>query len=92
MLLFGPARHQERFDGRIYFVFWGNFQNAILSSFGHVIRGNLILPVRLKTKSMHRGRENQENLTDIELESIDYVTPETHITAGLLVVCANKCL
>lgn len=41
---------------------------------------------------MHRGRESQENLSEMELESVDHVTPETHIPAGLLVMCANKCL
>ena len=34
-------------------------------------------------------RESQENLSEMELVFIDYVTPETHMTAGLLVMPAN---
>lgn len=43
-----------------------------------------ILPIRLRVKSICRERENQENLSEMELECMDHVTPETHITAGLL--------
>lgn len=79
VMKFEPVRYKERFAGGVYFISWGRF---LFGSFSLLLdmwylEISLILPSRLRTKSMLRGGESQENLSEMELESMDYVTLET---------------